>query len=92
MLHFTFPSFLNAAEIADQLGNLIPAANVAAIGVAPTATQIEPYFSILGGRKYPLPTLAQALATPEPKISLTKPEEVAILVESKSKKKKKKSA
>ena len=77
ILTFTFPSYLGVADIGDALAELLTG-KVAEIGAA-TALQVEPFYTILGGRTYPLKTSAQAEATPFPNLAKTPAEEISIL-------------
>src|SRR6478672_3425990 len=88
-LALTFPSSATPFVIADQLGEFIPAEKIAALGVTPTATQIEPFFVHLGKKKYAIPTKAEATATAEPKAALDPAGAVVVLQETVSLKKKK---
>jgi len=90
-LTFTFPSFLNIAEIGDALSDLIPPAKVASTGVA-TPEQIEPFFTIVGGRTYPLPASTTATTTPFPDLVKTPLEETALLSRTKSRTRRRTSA
>lgn len=83
-LTFTFPSSLGVANIADALGELLPPAKVASIAPA-TPVQIEPFFTIKGGNTYPLPTSAEAEATPFPNLAKTPAEEITVLARTVSK-------
>jgi hypothetical protein len=85
IVSLTFPSFLNIAQIADMLGEMLPTNKVAAVGVVPTDIQVEPFFSVKGGRKYPIPTSAKAEATPSPNLAKTEAEQTTILAETTSK-------
>ena len=87
-IHFTFPSFLTVGQIADALGELLPAASVAVAGTPPTATQVEPFFTIQGGRKYPLPASTKAELTTSPNLAKSEAEQTVILSESVGRKRK----
>lgn len=86
-LYFTFPSFLTVAEIADVLGELIPSgkiATTATIGVG----EIEPFFSIEGGRTYPITPSATATASAIPDTATTEASQATLASTTKSRKKK----
>ncbi len=86
-LHFTFPSFLTVAEIADVLGELIPStkiATTATVGIG----EIEPFFTIKGGRTYPIPPSATATASANPDVATTETEQATIATTTKSRKRK----
>lgn len=70
----TAPATLTVAQIADALGDLIPTSKRGT-----TATDLYPYFSINGGRRYPIPTKAQAEATPEVNVPDTQAEIQTVL-------------
>ncbi|NEU76948.1 hypothetical protein PI95_031745 [Hassallia byssoidea VB512170] len=56
-ISFRFPSWATVWVIADALGELIPAGK---ISVTPSSTEIYPYFTVKGGRKYMI--MAEAAA------------------------------
>ena len=85
-LFFTFPSFLTVAEIADVLGELIPATKIATATIG--AGEIEPFFSIKGGRTYPITPSALATASTLPDVATTEAEQATIATTTKSRKKK----
>lgn len=76
-LTFTFPSYLGISDIGDALSELL-AGKVAEAGTA-TALQVEPFYTIVGGRTYPLKTSAAAQTTPFPNLAKTPAEEITIL-------------
>ncbi|TAG59790.1 MAG: hypothetical protein EAZ28_09880 [Oscillatoriales cyanobacterium] len=86
-LSFTFPSFLTVAEIADILGELIPATKIATTATV-GAGEIEPFFSIKGGRTYPIASATVAAASANPDVATTETEQAATATGTKSKKKK----
>ncbi|MCC3447671.1 MAG: hypothetical protein JGK04_09200 [Microcoleus sp. PH2017_39_LGB_O_B] len=86
-LSFTFPSFLTVAEIADILGELIPATKIATTATV-GAGEIEPFFSIKGGRTYPIASATVAAASANPDVATTETEQATTATTTKSKKKK----
>lgn len=58
-ISFRFPAWATVSVIADALGEIIPANKIKA---SPTATDIEPYFRIVGGRTYTINQKAAAEA------------------------------
>jgi hypothetical protein len=85
-LSFTFPSFLSVAQIADALGELIPSGKIATTATV-GAGEIEPFFSIVGGRTYPIIASAVATATTTTEVATTEPQQATIVVGTKSRKK-----
>jgi hypothetical protein len=88
-LSMTFPSFVSVPEIADALGELIPSTKFA---TTPTtgATEIEPFFSIVGGGTYPIVPSAAAIASTPTAAATTEAQQVAITTTTKSRKKRSK--
>jgi hypothetical protein len=86
-LSFTFPSFLTVAEIADALGELIPSGKVATTGTT-GASEVEPFFTIKGGRTYPIVPSATATASTATAVATTEAAQVTIATTTKSRKKK----
>jgi hypothetical protein len=86
-LSFTFPSFMSVAEISDALGELIPAGKIATTGTV-GASEIEPFFSILGGRTYSIMKNTDAVAATKTDVATTEAEQVTIVTTTKSRKKK----
>ncbi|MEG4066256.1 hypothetical protein QUA42_02690 [Microcoleus sp. Pol11C2] len=87
-LSITFPSFLSVAQIADALGELIPATKIATTGTVGVG-EIEPFFSIEGGRTYPIMPKAAAVAAIATAVAITEAEQVTITTTTKSRKKRK---
>ena len=86
-LSLTFPSFMSVAEIADALGELIPTGKISTTATV-GAAEIEPFFSIVGGRTYPIMANAAAVASTATDVATTEPEQVTIVTTTKSRKKK----
>jgi hypothetical protein len=84
-LSITFPSFLNVAEIADALGELIPTGKVATSATV-QATEVEPSFKLLGGRSYPIVKSADAIASTATDVAISEAEQVTIVTTTKSRK------
>lgn len=68
-LTVTAPVTLTVGQIGDALGSLIPSSKRGS-----TATDIEPFFAVNGGRRYPLPSKATADATTKVKVPQTQAE------------------
>ncbi|MEG4842625.1 hypothetical protein [Microcoleus sp. B9-D4] len=85
-LHITFPSFMSVAQIADALGELIPATKINTTGVL-GATEIKPFFSIEGGRTYPIVPNAAAVASTATVVATTEAAQTTVATTTKSKKK-----
>jgi len=85
-ISFTFPSFMSVAEIADALGELIPSGKINTTGVAGTG-EIEPFFSIKGGRTYPILASATAIASTATAVATTEAAQTTIVTTTKSRKK-----
>ena len=73
-LTVTASATLTVNQIGDALGSLIPTSKRGS-----SATDIEPFFSVNGGRRYPLPTKAAADATTEVKVPESQAEITATL-------------
>lgn len=86
-ISFTFPSFMSVAEISDALGELIPATKIATTATV-GASEIEPFFTIVGGGTYPIMTKTAAEAATKTDVATTEAEQVTIVTTTKSKKKK----
>jgi len=86
-LSFTFPSFLTVAEISDALGELIPSGKVATTATV-GASEIEPFFTLKGGRTYPIVPSATAIASTGTAVATTEAAQVTITTTTKSRKKK----
>lgn len=85
-LSMTFPSFMSVAQIADALGELIPATKINTTGTLGVG-EIKPFFTIEGGRTYPIMTNAAALAATATAVSITEAQQVTIATTTKSRKK-----
>lgn len=90
-LSLTFPSFMSVGEIADALGELIPAAKINTTGTL-GVSEVEPFFSIVGGRTYPIVPNAAAVASVTPDVAITEAEQVTIATTTKSRKKRRTTA
>jgi hypothetical protein len=86
-LSMTFPSFLTIAEIADALGELIPATKIAATATIGTG-EIEPFFTLEGGGTYPIMASTAAVASTATAVATTEAAQVTITTSTKSRKKK----
>lgn len=84
-LSFSFPSFLSVAQIADALGELIPSGKIATTATV-GATEIGPFFSIAGGRTYPIVPSATAVASTATAVATTEATQVTITTTTKSRK------
>ena len=85
-LSLTFPTTLSVAEISDALGELIPPGKIARTGTV-SATEIEPFFTILGGGTYAIMTQAAAEAATKTDVATTEAEQATIATTTESKKK-----
>ena len=90
-LSITFPSFMSVAQIADALGELIPATKISRTGTI-GAAEIEPFFTIEGGRTYPIMLNTDAVAATATDVATTEAEQVTIATSTKSRKKRRNSA
>lgn len=90
-LHMTFPSFMSVAQIADALGELIPATKINTTGTL-GAAEIKPFFTIEGGRTYPIMPNAAAVASTATDVAITEAEQVTITTTTKSRKKRRTTA
>lgn len=82
-LSFTFPSFVSVAEIADALGELIPATKIATTATV-GENEIQPFFKIKGGRSYPIVPNAAAIAATRTDVATTEAEQVTIATTTRS--------
>lgn len=85
-LSMTFPSFLSVAQIADALGELIPPGKIATTATV-GASEIAPFFTIAGGRTYPIMASAAAVASTATAVATTEAAQVTITTTTKSRKK-----
>ncbi|OKH39079.1 hypothetical protein NIES2119_08085 [[Phormidium ambiguum] IAM M-71] len=69
------PAIMSYKDIADFLGEIIPAGKIKA---DPTATDVKPFFKIQGGGKYPIMATAQAEAAPGVTVPATAAESEAL--------------
>ncbi|MEH1802144.1 MAG: hypothetical protein V7L13_23880 [Nostoc sp.] len=67
-ISFRFPSIATILVISDALGSLIPTNKIKAI---PTATDIAPYFKVVGGRQYSIMQKAAAESSTAAQVPLT---------------------
>jgi hypothetical protein len=81
-LTFRFPGWATVWTIADALGELIPLTKLKA---EPTATDIFPFFTVKGGRKYPIMAKAAAEGNPDASVPATETEAQALLTQSEKK-------
>lgn len=64
-ISFRFPSWCKASDIADILGEIIPASKIQSV---PGMTEIRDEFQIRGGKRYKLVPSATAQASPSPAV------------------------
>lgn len=73
---FRFPSAFTIVSISDALGSLIPAGKLKS---TPSASEVSPYFKVVGGRKYPIMGAAAAAKSTAATINLTEAQITALL-------------
>ncbi|PAX58363.1 hypothetical protein [Brunnivagina elsteri] len=81
-LTFRFPSWATIWTIADALGELIPLTKIKA---DPTATDIFPFFTVKGGRKYPIMAKTDAEGNTDASVPNTSAEAQSLLTQSEKK-------
>lgn len=74
-ISFRFPGWATVWVIADALGTIIPSDH---IKLDPGADDILPYFTVKGGRKYPIMAKSDATSSPDAQVA-TNPQEAASL-------------
>lgn len=84
-ISMSFPSFMSVAEIADALGELIPAGKIATTATV-GASEIEPFFKLVGGGTYAIVPSAVAVASAATDVATTEAEQVTIATTTKSRK------
>lgn len=85
-LSITFPTTLSIPEISDALGELIPPGKISRTGTV-AATEIEPFFSLVGGGSYAIMTAPAAEASTKTDVATTEAEQTTIAATTESKKK-----
>jgi hypothetical protein len=79
---FRFPSWATIWTISDALGELIPSAK---FDVSPSETKVYPYFTVKGGRKYPIMSESAAEENTDASVPETPQEMIAVLEQAKQK-------
>lgn len=82
-ISLTFPSSLTVAQIGEALAEYIPDGKIQRTAAEPSATEIYPQYTIVGGRTYPLPLKADAESSTGVDAPDTKAEQAAVLAKAK---------